>query len=116
MKSLFSDEVSGQVGPPEQPMAPVILNHETVGNKTTLMVRLPAASADGQPLLEGAFTVLHAFADTRSFLGRLEELLGMEPQAKLAVTVAQGLSGQPIAVEIPGLAFNTKYYYKVCVE
>jgi len=112
MKSPFSDEISGQVGPAEQPMAPMILSKSIVGNKATLVVQLPVGSVDGQPLTDGTFSYLHVYADKRSFLGRLEELAGIEPQAK----VPAGGAGQQVTVDIPGLDFNTKYYFTACVE
>ena len=114
MKSAFSDEVSGSVAPADQPMAPGIISVTMSGNKATLTVQLPGASIDGQPLPAGALNKLHVYADKRSFLGRLEELLGMEPE------VTQDIATTPLAaqatVDLPGLDFDTKYYFRAQVE
>lgn len=115
MKSEFSDEVSGQVGPAEQPMAPVIVSKTIVGNKATLVVQLPAISVDGQPL--ASLAALHVYADPQSFLGRLETLVGMEPQATMnLVEVPAVVVGAQVAIDIPNLAWGTKYYFTACVE
>ena len=113
MKSAFSDEVSGSVAPADQPMAPGIISVTMSSNKATLTVQLPSASIDGQPLPAGALNKLHVYADKRSFLGRLEELLGMEPQATLDNIAAPGGLN---SVDISGLDFDTKYYFTACVE
>jgi hypothetical protein len=114
MKSQYANDVAGQTGPGAQPKAPVISGVQVTGNQAALTVVLPSNSVDGQPLAAGAFSFLHAFADKQSFLGRLEALAGMEPQASMPADPRE--PGKTVTIEIPGLEWDTKYYFTVCVE
>ncbi len=112
MKSNASDEFSATVGAAEQPNAPVINGVALAGNVATVTVSVPATSIDGKPL--APLSKLHVYAEPKSFLGRLEDWLGMEPKATLDLTEAQ--IGQPVQVQVPGLAYATKYYFTAAVE
>jgi hypothetical protein len=115
MKSAFSQDVTGQTGVAEQPMAPVFISRTMVGDKAVLVYQLPVNAVNGQPLAPGSYTKLNAYADTKSWVGRLEELVGLEPHTAMIVDQASQ-AGQNVTIEIPGLAFSTEYHFTACVE
>ena len=118
-KSAYSSEVSGAVGAAE-PNAPTIESCSILGNTATLIVILPTTSVDGAILPLASLTALYVYADVKSFVGRLEELLGMEPQAKVDLAGYAETSWADnlpkVSVPLTGLSFNTTYYFTACVE
>ena len=112
-KGNFSNEVSGTTSG-GLPAAPSIVGKPLVqGTQATLVFNLPTVTEDGEAIPAGGYSSLHVYADAKSFLGRIDELLGMEPQTKVpGVTVGQ----QNVSAVIAGLKPNTKYYFVACVE
>ena len=110
MPSEFTDETSMVTGSVTDPSPPKFISAERAGNGARLVYELPTTFTFGDPLVDGAFSSLQVCADTRSFLGRIEELMGMEPKVTVPVTVAQ--AGQQITVEVPNLTSGTKYFFK----
>ncbi len=115
-KGAFSNEVSGNTGS-GLPAAPAFVSKAIQGTVATLVYTLPTVTQEGEAIPAGGYSNLHVYADSKSFLGRIEDLLGLEPQVKVPVAVpAPGAPPQNITVVVPGLSPNTKYYFVACVE
>ena|SRR5208337_233258 len=113
MPSAYSNEITGHTTS-GAPAPPTFISKVENDTSVVLTYQLPSASENGEPLQPGAFSALHVYADTKSFLGRLEQLIGVEPQGKLLVTPAQ--AGQQVSITVTGLTPKTEYKFVARME
>jgi hypothetical protein len=103
-----SNEVVLSIPAKADPLPPQILGVTRKGNAAELSIQLPASDESGQAL--AALPPLEVYADTKSLLGRIEEFLGLDTKVTVAPTPDQ--IGQQLAVEVPNLAWGTKFYFR----
>jgi len=112
MRSGYSTMVKDTTGAAEQPMPPVLVSKDPNGTEENLVFNCPTTAVNGQSLPPDAYTELLVYASKDTFLGRLASLVGLEPHAKVSVTVGQ----QNVAVTVSGLEGSSEYEFVACVQ
>ena len=112
MKGPVSNEVHFKTGEPPAPGPAIIVSVTGVGNKASAAVQLPGVDKNGQPL--ESLSKLYLYAMEKSFLGELENLVGLEPHTTVDLTLAQ--AGQTITVPLTLPKFLTDYYFYAVPE
>lgn len=107
MESVFSNQMEAMM-PNGAPAAPVINKVEFRNGSAFVTVSLPTKDADGSPLT--GLRDCYMFVKTTSFEGSTPE---QERAAgtQSAMLVIDMLAGGEVTFEIPGLKYDTKYFF-----
>lgn len=112
MPSQFSNEIAGTFKP--GPAAPVLLKVTGDGQPAKVSVQLPTLAVDGSAL--AVLSAVNVFYKTSSMAGSTPatEKAAGTPFVTLAATPAQ--AGETVEVDIPGLQYNTEYFFDADCE